>query len=222
MRIAILASGSGTNAQAIIDRAKTGVLKADIACIVSNHANAKVIERAKRAGIPWRIFERGEYDSRAGLDAAIVASLQEAKIELVVLAGYMLIVGKKFIEAFHGRIMNIHPALLPSFPGTSGIGSAYEYGVRITGVSVHFVVEDVDAGPLIIQGALPVREQESLAALEQRIHALEHRIYPQAIQWFAQGRLSCQGRRVLLEDANKKRIEPDSDWLVWPPLEEGF
>ncbi|MBD5641301.1 MAG: phosphoribosylglycinamide formyltransferase [Desulfovibrio sp.] len=222
MKVAILASGSGTNAQAIIERARSGVLDADIACVISNHAHARVLERAERAGIATRVFELADYSSRTGLDKAIVAYLREAEADLVVLAGYMLIVGRQFIDAFPGRIMNIHPALLPSFPGMAGIASAYEYGVRLTGVSVHFVAEDVDAGALIIQAALPVLEGESLEDLANRIHALEHRIYPQAIQWFAEGRLSCQGRKVSLAAGAKKQVKPDGDWLVWPPLEEGF
>lgn len=222
MKIAILASGNGTNAQAIIDHARDGCLDVEIACIISNNPSAGVLARAAKAGIPARVFERSAYSLRRDLDAAIVTFLQATGCELIVLAGYMLVIGPEFVAAYRGRILNIHPALLPAFPGTAGISSAYAYGARITGVSVHYVVEDVDAGPLIIQAAIPIRQAESLEQLEQRVHAIEHRIYPQAIQWCAEGRLSCEGRKVLLAPGSRRQQRQPEDWLVYPPLEAGF
>lgn len=222
MRIAILASGNGTNAQAIIDRVRAGILSVEIACVISNHAHARVLARAREAGLDARIFERSAFNSRQELDAAIVACLKEYGCDLVVLAGYMLIIGPQFINAYQNRILNIHPSLLPAFAGTSGIADAYNYGVRLTGVSVHFVAQEVDAGPLIIQAAIPVRQNEAIEELESRIHAVEHRIYPQAIQWLAEGRLKIQGRHVMLAPCTRKPARQDADCLVWPPLEEGF
>lgn len=222
MKIAILASGSGTNAQAIFNQINAGHLDAQVELVVANQPKAKVLERAAKAGIKHLVVERRNYPTRKDFDAALIDLLLKTRCDLIVLAGYMLLLGPAFFEVFPDKIVNIHPSLLPAFPGTEGAASALRYGVRITGASVHYVEEEVDSGPLIIQAAVPVNEGEQLETLLSRIHALEHRIYPQAIQWFAEGRLKREGRKVFLAQANKKQITPDGAWFVWPPLEEGF
>ncbi|MBD5553144.1 MAG: phosphoribosylglycinamide formyltransferase [Desulfovibrio sp.] len=220
MKIAILASGSGTNAQAIFERINSGSLTASATVLISDNPQAKALERASRAGVKTAVIERKNYPDRAAFDSAVTEALLRSGCDLVVLAGYMRIVGEPFFAAFRNRMINLHPALLPAFPGLNGIGDAFDYGVKLTGASVHFVVPEVDAGPLIIQGGLPVGASE--AELASRIHQLEHRILPQAIQWFAEGRLAVKGRKVELSQAAKALAEPEPDCLIWPPLEQGF
>lgn len=222
LKIAILASGSGTNAQAMIDKAAAGVLDVDIRLIVSNRPGAGVLERARQAGVPCAVLDHKEYASREAHDAAMVQALRASGAEYIVLAGYMRLLTPVFLEAFAGRVLNLHPALLPSFPGAHGAADALAYGVKLTGCSVHFVEEEMDAGPLIIQAAVPVNAGEPLDDLMPRIHALEHRIYPQALQWLACGRLRREGRQVYLAPGRAPALRPDGDWFVWPPLEEGF
>ena len=222
LKIAILASGSGTNAQAMIDKAASGVLDVDIRLIMSNRPGAGVLERARKAGINCTVLDHKEYPSREAHDAAIAEALKASGAEYVVLAGYMRLLTPVFLEAFAGRVLNIHPALLPSFPGAHGGADALAYGVKLTGCSVHFVEEEMDAGPLIIQAAVPVNAGEPLETLMPRIHALEHRIYPQALQWLAEGRIRREGRQVFLAPGSAKRVRPDGDFFVWPPLEVGF
>lgn len=222
MKIGILASGAGSNAQAIIDRIASGALKASVEVVISNRSEARVLERARAAGIKSISVERTHYPNRAAFDRALVDILRAHDCELIVLAGYMLVLGEHFLEAFPGRVVNIHPSLLPSFPGTAGASNAQNYGVKITGCTVHFVEEAVDSGPIIIQAAVPVPDDEDLESLKQRIHVLEHRIYPQALQWLVEDRISVQDRCTILAPAAKKLAQQDTGWLVWPPLEEGF
>lgn len=220
MKIGVLASGAGSNLQAIIDRAAAGILDVSIEVVLTNRPEAAALERARRHGIPSQVVERKSFPGRKEYDAALVQILQDKGCEVIVLAGYMLVLSKVFIDAFPMRILNIHPALLPSFPGTDGVANALAYGVKITGPTVHFVAEEVDSGPIIIQAALPA--QGDAPSLRQSIHALEHRIFPQAIQWMAEGRLTVDGRQVLLAPGTRKHAGTDAGWLVWPPLEEGF
>ena len=222
LNIAILASGSGTNAQAMIDKAAQGVLDVNIALIVCNRPGAGVVSRAEKAGIPCLVLDHTNFPDRASFDARMVKALREAGTELVVLAGYMRLLTPVFLEAFAGRVINIHPALLPSFPGVHGGADAVNYGVKVSGCTVHFVEEKVDSGPVLIQAVVPVNAGESEDDLMSRIHVMEHRIYPQAIQWLAQGRIDVQGRQVHLKPGNSPRAPHDGDWLVWPPLEQGF
>lgn len=222
LKIAILASGTGSNAQAIIDKTKAGLLDVDIRLVFSNRPGAQVLERAEKAGIPRKALDHKLFSDRLGYDLALAEILAETGCELVVLAGYMRLLSQAFLDAFNGNVINIHPALLPSFQGTHGAQDALKYGVKLSGASAHFVEERMDSGPLIIQGAVPVNAGESLENLQNRIHVMEHRIYPQAIQWIAEKRISLQGRNVILAPSPRKRIIPDGDWLVWPPLEEGF
>ena len=222
LNIAILASGSGSNAQAMIDKAAAGVLDVNICCIVCNRPGATVIERARKAGVPCVVLDHKEFADRESFDLAVVQTLQDHGAQLIVLAGYMRILSTAFLEAFSGRVINIHPALLPSFPGVHGGSDACEYGVKISGCTVHFVEEKMDSGPVIIQAAVPVNPGEEVDDLMQRIHAMEHRIYPQAIQWFAQNRINVWGREVHVAPGTASTVTPDGPWLVWPPLEQGF
>nr|WP_296983119.1 phosphoribosylglycinamide formyltransferase [uncultured Desulfovibrio sp.] len=222
LNIAILASGSGSNAQAIIDKAAAGVLDANVCCIICNRPGAGVIERAAKAGIACVVLDHKAYPDRESYDRAVVQHLQKYDARLVVLAGYMRLLSPVFLDAFSGRVINIHPALLPSFPGVHGGADALEYGVRISGCTVHFVEEKMDGGPVIIQAAVPVNPGEDVDDLMQRIHAMEHRIYPQAIQWLAQNRISVWGREVHVAPGSAVATVPDGQWLVYPPLEEGF
>lgn len=222
MKIGILASGKGSNAQAIMDRIAAGVLHASVEIVLSNRADAQVLDRARKAGVKSMTLDRRSFATRKEYDAALADLLRQHGCELVVLAGYMLVLGKNFLDAFPGRVINIHPSLLPSFPGTHGAESALAHGVKLTGPTVHFVEEEIDTGPIIIQAAAPVMAGEDADSLKNRIHALEHRIYPQSIQWLAEDRIRVEGRQVFLEPGSRKSAPRDGDWLVWPPLEEGF
>lgn len=220
LNIGILASGNGTNAAQIIALAQGGKLDITVELVISNRPGAGVIKKAQEAGITCEVLDHKRYGSREEYDSLLAAKL--AHCELIVLAGYMRILSAPFIHAFANRIINIHPALLPSFPGAHGARDALEYGVKLSGPTVHFVTEEMDNGPVIIQAATPVNAGESVDELLERIHALEHRIYPQAIQWIAEGRISVKGRSVHLAPGKGKVIVPDGNWFVWPPLEEGF
>ena len=226
LKIAIIASGSGTNAQAMFDCIRQGLLDAEVRLVISNRPGAKVLERARAFGAPVLELDHRAYADRESFDARLVEALRDCGAELVVLAGYMRLLTPVFLSAFAGRVVNIHPALLPSFPGVHGALDAQSWGVKISGCTVHFVDEEVDHGEVIIQAAVPALPGEPLEALQQRIHTMEHRIYPQALQWFAQGRIRKEGRQVHVlppaEGMPQRPLTPDGHWLVWPPLEEGF
>ncbi|ABA88541.1 phosphoribosylglycinamide formyltransferase, folate-dependent [Syntrophotalea carbinolica DSM 2380] len=196
LRLGILASGGGTNLQAIIDQCLAGSVSAEVAVVLSNKPQAGALERARRAGIPVAVVEHRTHPDREAFDQAMVEVLKKSGVELVVLAGFMRILTPVFLEAFPQRIMNIHPALLPAFPGIHAQRQALDYGVRIAGCTVHFVDPGVDSGPIIIQAAVPVRDDDNETTLSRRILEQEHRIYPQAIRLFAEGRLRIEGRRV--------------------------
>jgi phosphoribosylglycinamide formyltransferase-1 len=192
----VLVSGAGTNLQAIIARIAARRLDCTIRLVVSNRPTAGGLLHAERAGIPTRVIEHRGFAQREDFDRAVVAALREAGVELVVLAGFDRLISPVFIEAFPLRIMNIHPALLPSFKGLHAQREALEYGVKIAGATVHFVDEHTDHGPIIAQGAVPVRADDTAETLRDRILAVEHEIYPAAIQLYAEGRLVVEGRRV--------------------------
>ena len=219
--LAILASADGTNAQAIIDATKSGKLKANVRVVLTNKPEAGVIERAKKAGIPVEIIpSRGYKNRREEYDTLVVEALRKYNVDTIALAGWMRILSSVFIDAYGGRIINLHPAILPSFKGHKGIEDAYAYGVKVTGCSVHLVVPELDAGPLIIQAAVPVKG--SLEELEEQIHRMEHRILPQALQWFSEGRISLNGNVVKLKEPETecKKFDYIEGCLVWPPIEE--
>jgi phosphoribosylglycinamide formyltransferase-1 len=194
--VGALASGRGTNLQAIIDAAAAGRIAARVAVVISDRRDAGALERARRAGIPALHVARRDFLGRDQFEARIVSELVARGVELVALAGYMRVVGPALIGAFRGRIMNIHPALLPAFPGLEAQRQAWEHGVKVAGCTVHFVDSGMDTGPIIIQAAVPVREDDSAEDLAARILEQEHRIYPEAIGLYAAGRLRVEGRRV--------------------------
>ncbi|MFH1148845.1 MAG: phosphoribosylglycinamide formyltransferase [Actinomycetota bacterium] len=196
LKIAILASGSGTNLEAIAGAIDRGEVPAEIVLVLSDNPDAYALERARGRGIPTKVVRPADYADRPAYDAAIIEALKEAGVGLVVLAGYMKLVGPAFVEAFRGRIMNIHPALLPGFPGEHGVEDALAHGVKVSGVTVHFVDDGLDTGPIIVQAAVPVEEDDDKESLHNRIHEREYRVYPEAIKLFAEGRLRIEGRRV--------------------------
>ena len=200
MNIAVFASGRGTNFAAIIRAVKKGAIKANLALLVCDQPGAGAIARAKRAGIKVALVKREGFATKKDFEAKIIQHLEENKIDLIVLAGYMRIVEAELLAKYRGRILNIHPALLPSFKGTEGIKDAFDYGVKVTGVTVHFVAEEMDAGPIILQAALKIEESDTLASLEKKIHKIEHKIYPEAIRLFVEGRLNLEGRKVRISN----------------------
>ncbi|MSM38370.1 MAG: phosphoribosylglycinamide formyltransferase [Geobacter sp.] len=200
--VGVLVSGNGTNLQSIIDRIESGELLARIACVISNKADAFALERARRHSIPAIHLDHRQYQNREAYDAALVTTLGTHGVELVVLAGFMRILTPVIIDAFPNRIMNIHPALLPAFPGLHAQQQALDYGVKVSGCTVHFVDAGCDTGPIIIQAVVPVVEGDTEDSLSQRIHKEEHRIYPEAIQLYAKRRLTIEGRCVRIAPAD--------------------
>jgi len=197
MKIAVFASGNGSNFQAIAEAIKAGeVANAEIAVLICDKPGAFCLERAKALGIESALIEIKDYQSKTEYEKAIEAELKKRKVELIVLAGYMKLVGHRLLEAYKNRILNIHPALLPSFKGMEGIKDALEYGVKVTGPTVHFVDEEVDHGPIILQAAVEVEESDTEETLAQKIHKAEHKIYPEAIKLFVEGKLKVKGRKV--------------------------
>lgn len=210
----MLASGRGSNFQSIIDAINNKNLKAQILLLITDNPSAYAIERAKKHDIEHLVLRTKDYSSRDDFYRKIAEELQKRDVGLVVLAGFMKIVGKPLIDTYPNRIMNIHPALLPSFPGLHGQKQAVEYGVRISGCTVHFVDEGMDTGPVIMQAAVPVYHSDTEDTLSERILKLEHKIYPEAIRLFSEGRLEVQGRVVKIKDI----ISSESS-LVNPSLE---
>src|SRR2546430_1476817 len=200
LSIGVLISGNGTNLQAIIDAIERGELTAVIRVVISNRADAYGLTHARQHGLPTVVIPHQDFSSREAFEAELAKTLQDYQVELVVLAGFMRLLSPFFIRAFPQRIMNIHPALLPAFPGTHAQRQALERGVRISGATVHFVDEEMDHGPIIAQAAVPVYADDSEESLSARIQAQEHRIYPQAIQLFAEGRLEVRGRLVIVHN----------------------
>jgi phosphoribosylglycinamide formyltransferase-1 len=202
VKLGVLISGTGTNLQAIIDALEGDELRAEIRVVISNHTGAQGLERARRHGIHTRVIEHRRFPSREDFDRALAQALVEHGVELVVCAGFMRLLSPVMLAAFPDRVMNIHPALLPAFPGVHAQKAALEYGVRFTGCTVFFVAEGVDDGPIIIQAVVPVYPDDDEARLAARIHVEEHRIYPAAIRLYQEGRLTIVGRRVLVRDAD--------------------
>lgn len=215
LNIGVLVSGNGSNLQAIIDNIERGRLGARIAIVISNNPEAYALERCRRHNVPYVIIRHEEYPARESFDRAMIDILRANEVELVVMAGFMRILSKEFLNAFPMRIMNIHPALLPSFPGLHGQKKAVDYGVKFSGCTVHFADEGVDTGPVIIQAVVPVLPDDTEESLASRILREEHKIYSQAIQWFAEGRLEVEGRKVRVKGQRMPSTEP----LFNPPLE---
>jgi len=202
LRIGVLASGRGSNFQSIINEIASQRLEAEIVLLITDNASAFAIERAKKHIIEYLVILPKEYHSRDDYFVKIAEELKKRDVGLVVLAGFMRIIGKSLINAFPNRIMNIHPALLPSFPGLHGQRQALEYGVKISGCTVHFVDEGMDTGPIIIQAAVPVLQNDTEETLSERILRYEHNIYPEAIRLFSEGKIEVEGRKVRIKGYN--------------------
>ena len=199
LKIGVLISGSGTNLQALIDRIADGSLNAQIALVVSSRPGVAGIERAKAAGLPLLVMEKSEYADPLAADKKIAAALAEAGCEYVIMAGYMRMVREPLLKAFPNRIVNLHPALLPSFKGAHAIQDAYDYGVKVTGVTVHFADDKYDCGPIIAQRPIAVEEGWTVDELEARIHAVEHELYPEVVGLLAAGRVHVTGNHVSID-----------------------
>jgi phosphoribosylglycinamide formyltransferase-1 len=208
VKVGVLVSGRGSNLQAIIDNIEQGFLSAEIAVVISDQADAFALERARKHHIPAiQVSSKGYKGKREEYDALLVKELQEHGVELVCLAGFMRIITNTLVNAFPDRIMNIHPALLPSFPGLHVQKAAIEHGVKFSGCTVHFVDEGMDTGPIIIQAVVPVLDNDTEDALSARILKQEHRIYSRAIQLFAEGKLTVKDRRVSVSGPDDKSGE---------------
>lgn len=195
-RFGVLISGSGTNLQSIIDACASGEIAGEVAVVVSNRADAFGLERARRAGVHALHVDPKAYPDAASYNHALRLALDAHAVDYVIMAGYMKLLGAEVLDAYPSRVVNIHPALLPSFPGAHGIRDAFDHAVKVTGVTVHFANEVFDEGPIIAQEAVPVLEGDTIESLEQRIHAVEHRLYPAALAVIADGRIVIEGRKV--------------------------
>lgn len=204
-RLGVLVSGSGSNLQSIIDKLHHGPGGIEIALVVSDNNKAYGLTRAAEAGIPTAVFPVIDFEDRVDHDLAMAAELERHDVDLVVLAGYMMLVTSAFLDRFPYRVINLHPSLLPAFPGGSPIEDTMDYGARMTGVTVHYVDEGADTGPIILQEAVEIKYNDTVESLRERIHEVEHRLMPQAIELIAAGRLSFDGenpRRVLVRQDN--------------------
>jgi len=199
VRIVVLISGRGSNLKSIIDAIQDKQIPAILACVISNRTDAGGLQYARDAGIPIEIVTNKQYSSREEFDAALIEAIDRHDPQLVVLAGFMRILGREFVEHYLGRMINIHPALLPEFPGLNTHERALQAGADQHGATVHFVTPEVDSGPIIIQRAVPVQENDTPETLAARVLEQEHEIYPLAIRWFAEHRLSIDGNQVLLD-----------------------
>jgi phosphoribosylglycinamide formyltransferase 1 len=197
MNVGVLVSGSGTNLQAILDaQGRDQLGGARVVVVISNVPGVTALGRAEAAGVPQLVLPHKQFPSREAFDTALVAALHERKVELVALAGFMRLITKTMLQAFPHRIINIHPALLPSFPGIHAHQQALAYGVKVSGCTVHFVDEGTDTGPIIMQAAVAVHDNDDEASLAERIRVQEHRLYPAVIRALAEGRVEVRGRRV--------------------------
>lgn len=197
-RIAVLASGRGSNFQAVLDAIRDGRIPATCVRLFTDNPKAYAIDRARAADVPVSIVDYSRFTSREAYEATLLSDLKSCNPDLLVLAGYMRIIGKEIVGEFAGRMINIHPALLPSFPGLHGQRQALEHGVKVAGCTVHFVDENLDGGPIIVQKCVPVLESDDAEALASRILEQEHRCLPEAIRLFCEGRLAIVGRRVTI------------------------
>lgn len=216
VNLGVLVSGSGSNLQSVIDNIEQGKVDAVIKVIISNNADAYALKRAKKHGIPFVVIDHTKYRDRELFDLKMIEILKSFSVELVVMAGFMRVLTAIFLKAFPMKIMNIHPALLPSFQGLHGQSKAFDYGVKFTGCTVHFADEGVDTGPIIIQAVVPVYEDDTDETLQKRILKEEHRIYPQAIQLYAENKLKISGRKVYVKDHKKFEGSPQHN----PPLDK--
>ncbi len=194
--IVVLCSGQGTNLQAILRAIQTKRLRARVACVISDRADAYALARARQAKVPAHHIDPARFPDRASYERALIALCEQETVRLVCLAGFMRVLSPVFVTHFRNRILNIHPALLPAFPGAHAVRDALRWGVKVTGVTVHFVDEHVDHGPIVLQEAVPIRPGETESQLLTRIHQREHRLYPEAIRWVLAGHTKIVGRSV--------------------------
>jgi phosphoribosylglycinamide formyltransferase-1 len=220
VNLGVFASGGGTNLQAIMDNCEAGRVDARVAVVISDQEDAGALQRARDHDIPWEHVPIGRDRAEQFLEAdeRHAEILQAHQVDLVVLAGYMRRIGPAVLEAYRNAVMNIHPALLPSFPGVHGQRDAVEYAVKVSGCTVHFADPEFDTGPIIIQAAVAVMQDDTEDSLGARILEQEHRIYSQAIQWFAEGRLRVEGRMVRLEPEAEPSVEVEPGVTISPPL----
>ena len=204
--IAVFCSGQGTNLQAILNAIRAGRLRARVGLVLSDRPNANALERARRAGIETGYVDPKGYSTRADYERALIALLKARRVELVCLAGFMRVLSAVLVRRFRNRILNIHPALLPAFPGAHAIRDALAWGAKVTGVTVHFVDEQVDHGPVILQQAVPIASHDTEATLLARVHRIEHQLYPKAIQLVLDGRARLRGRTVVIRQARFVRL----------------
>ena len=200
INLAVFISGSGTNLQSIIDNCENGKVDAKVALVVSNEPDVYGLIRAKKHNIPTALINHRDYNTREEFENAIIDAIAPYDIDLICLAGFMRVLTSHFLDRFPQKVINIHPALLPSFPGTQGQKDAFDYGVKFTGCTIHIVDGGVDTGPIIIQAVVPIMPDDDVDALKKRILTQEHKIYPQAIQLFAKNRIRIKDRRVIIED----------------------
>jgi phosphoribosylglycinamide formyltransferase-1 len=213
LKLGVLASGRGSNFQSIIDEIEAGSLNASISLLITDNPDAYAIERAKKQSIKYLYLNPHDFKSKNDFYTRIAKELVKRDVDLVILAGFMRIVGKPLIEAFPNRIMNIHPALLPAFPGLHSQKQAVDYGVRVSGCTVHFVDEGMDTGPIIIQAAVVVSPDDTEDTLSERILRLEHKIFPYAIRLYSEGRLYADGRTIKI-----KGYELKDEFFINPPI----
>lgn len=204
-RVAILISGRGSNMAALIDAAKSADFPAEIVAVISNRADAPGLEKAEASGIATVVIESKPFGKdRAGFEAVLQRALDEKKVELICLGGFMRLFTAEFVQRWYGRMLNIHPSLLPSFPGLDPHGQALQAGVKISGATVHFVIPETDAGPIIMQGAVAVADDDTAETLSQRILGIEHRIYPEALRLLASGKLRLEGDICKVADGTER------------------
>jgi len=196
MKIAVFCSGNGSNFQAIIEAVKTGFIKAEITLMVCDKPKAFAVERAKNAGIRTLIVPFKQFPDRKAFETEIIKNLESEGINLIALAGFMKVLTEGFVKRYKGKILNIHPALLPLFPGTDGIGDTLKSGAKKGGVTVHFVDAGVDTGPIVLQEEVPIKPDDTRNSFAERIHKVEHRIYPRAIKLYVEGKLKIEGKKV--------------------------
>ena len=198
-RAVVLISGSGSNLQAFIDQINSGELNINICLVISNNADAFGLERASKVGIDAECINHRDYASRIEFDKALIERIDQAKPDIVILAGFMRILTAEFVNHYADRLVNIHPSLLPKYPGVDTHQRAIDAKDQWHGASIHFVVPEVDAGPIILQGRLAIKEDDTAASLQQRIHLIEHKLYPLAVKWFSENRLEKRNQQILLD-----------------------
>jgi phosphoribosylglycinamide formyltransferase 1 len=196
MNIAVFCSGDGSNFQAIIDSEKKGLFNAKVSLMICDNPDAYAIKRAEKEGITCIVVNMKEFASKAAFEKKIIDSLSVKDIGLICLAGYMRLLSPGFVERYAGKIINVHPALLPAFKGSNAVVDAFKYGVKISGVTLHFVTQEVDEGPIILQEAVVIKDSDTLKSLEEKIHKVEHKLYPKAIKLFVDKKLQISVRRV--------------------------